>query len=224
MNEEMLKAAKKGLAAHFKKLGAHFGKAADMHEKMATSHGEMKEACKAMMEHHKGVVGKAEGETSAGPKAQAAFCKAQMDHHTEKEAHHEKMGKAMDVMAEHAHAMASGMDYDSDDAGKAALAQVCKDVEVEMQKSAAPDVDAIVNERLKGMQKGFDTKLDALTAALEKLTAVGTPANPALPIGTAAKGTGTDGFPRGVGLQLIKRDGAGTPTPEADAEDGSVGL
>jgi hypothetical protein len=223
MNEEMLKAAKKGLAAHFKKMGAHFGKCADMHEKMAASHGEMKEACKAMMEHHKGEVGKADGETSAGPKAQMAFCKAQMEHHTDKEAHHEKMGKAMDAMAEHAHAMASGMDYDSD-AGKAALAQVCKDVDAEMAKSAEPDVAAAVSEALKGMQKGYDAKIDALTALVDKLTAVGTPNNPVLPIGQAVKGTGTDGFPRGVGLQLIKRDGSGTPTSEPDAEDGSVGL
>lgn len=135
--QELEKAAKKSLAAHFAKSAVHHEKMAKAHHDAAESHDDMCEAAKAAHKAVKADVG-GEGEEKAASAAHADYFKAAGEHHAAKKAVHEKMAKAHEAHAEHLSKMAES--HDKEEAEKTVKAErEAAGVTGAVQKNDSPD-------------------------------------------------------------------------------------
>ena len=96
---DLLKAARRSLAYHFKKMAAHNESKAAAHEKMMLAH-------KAHAEHHESMMGE-EG-------ANKTYHKSSMSFHKSKASHHEKLNKAHASYAVHCNKMVEAHECDDE--------------------------------------------------------------------------------------------------------------
>lgn len=127
--DELQKAAKKSLAAHFAKSAVHHEKLAKAHHEQAEAHEEMCEACKADVGDGSEKLAKALGSIH---KAQASF--------------HEKCAKAHEAHAEHLNKMAES--HDKEEAEKTVKAERGSDpAPAQKNDSGADDFMTRVNKQ-----------------------------------------------------------------------------